>query len=386
MTWEVNVMPKKLIIHAGFLKTGTTSLQASLHEHADELLKMAIFYPRVVNPHLAVEADHHFAAIALIGKTEGWQDEDRTLPAEPIASWLKLARAYKKHQGTSIFSSEMLSELTSEKISQVKSDTNSMPTEIIFSIRPLLKMLPSAYQQKIKFGLIKVSYEQWLEHIFSQGTSAHEQFWLRHNHPEVIRRWMDVFGSQNIHLIVADENNPQFLFHTFENIVGMPSNTLRIPDYLGKNRSLSIEEMSLMRVINRRFRKTHDWEDYRIFIRETAAKGLTDRPDFNETHNKLKTPQWAIDMANEKGREFVSTLSNMDINVYGNLQSLTNATVPIGENQFVESIDIKTVAAMFSELERMKLVKNLPTELLVEELKQRAKNRMNPRLRFMRRR
>lgn len=378
-------MTRSLIIHAGFLKTGTTSLQASLHENAQILLKENVFYPQVVNPHLAVEADHHFAAIALIGKTEGWQDEDRSLPAEPIESWLQLAKAFKKHNGTSILSSEMLSELTSSGIRRVQSDTSSMPTKVIFSIRPLVKMLPSAYQQKIKFGLIKVSYEQWLEHVFTDGSAASEQFWLRHNHPEVLSRWSEVFGNSNIHLIVVDETQPEFLFRTFEQIAGFKTE-LKIPERLGKNRSLSIEEMSLMRHINRRFRKAHDWEDYRIFIREAAAKGLTDRPDFRDSHHTLKTPEWAVEKARETAERFVEEIQALNINLYGELTKLSTATVEVGDNKFVESIDVKTVAAMFSEFDRTKIVKNLPTTLLVDEIRQRVKNRFNRSLRFMRRR
>lgn len=378
-------MAKSLIIHAGFLKTGTTSLQASLHEHAQTLLKENVFYPRVVNPHLAVEADHHFAAIALIGKTEGWQDEDRSMPAEPIESWLQLAKAFRKFNGTSILSSEMLSELTSSGIRRVQSDTSHMPTKVVFSIRPLVKMLPSAYQQKIKFGLIKVSYEQWLEHVFTQGSAASEQFWLRHNHPEVLARWSEVFGNSNIHLIVVDETQPEFLFRMFEQIAGLRTE-LKIPERLGKNRSLSIEEMSLMRHINRRFRKVHDWDDYRIFIREAAAKGLTDRPDMRESHHTLKTPAWAVEKARETAERFVDEIRALNINVYGDLSKISTANVEIGENEFVEVIDVKTVAAMFSEFDRTKIVKNLPTSLLKDELQQRMKNRLNRSLRFMRRR
>lgn len=246
-------------------------------------------------------------------------------------------------------------------------------------------MLPSAYQQKIKFGLIKVSYEQWLEHVFTDGTEASNQFWLRHNHPEVIGRWKSVYGSDSLHLIIVDERQPEFLFRTFEKIVGLQTE-LRIPERLGKNRSLSIEEMSLMRAINRRFRKVHDWDDYRIFIREAAAKGLTDRPDFREEHHKLKTPAWAVEKANEVTQKHISEIRALDINLHGEIETLANASVEVGENEFVENIDIKTVASMFSEFDRTKLVKNLPTSLLIGELMQRVKNRFNRNLRFMRRR
>ena len=144
--------------------------------------------------------------------------------------------------------------------------------------------------------------------------------------------------------------------------------------------------MSLMRHINRRFRKAHDWDDYRIFIREAAAKGLTDRPDIRESHHTLKTPSWAVEKASEIAERFVKEIHALDINVYGDITKLSTATVEIGDNEFVESIDVKTVAAMFSEFDRTKIVKNLPTSLLVDELKQRWKNRFNRSLRFMRRR
>jgi hypothetical protein len=82
----------------------------------------------------------------------------------------------------------------------------------------------------------------------------------------------------------------------------------------------------------------------------------------------------------------VSEIESLKIHIHGNLQRLKSADIEIGENNFVETIDIKTVAAMFSEYERSKLVRNVPTGLLVSELKQRIKNRLNRSLRFMRRR
>ncbi|MCX6402596.1 MAG: hypothetical protein NT032_01435 [Actinobacteria bacterium] len=374
-------MAKRLVIHAGFLKTGTTALQASMNLKQYALLKQGVFYPRVVDPRVAVEADHHFAALALIGKPEGWRAEESENDFEPIETWNDLRNQLNGYKGTSIFSSEMLCELLVPQIQKVKDETKALEKDVIFTIRPLVKILPSAYQQKIKFGQIKVSYETWLEQVFDpkRESSASNQFWLRHDYPAVLQRWIDVFTNEHVGLVVADENNRDFIFETFNQLLKLEKGTLRQFKNVGTNRSLTMDEGALLKEINRLYRRDRDWTDYKIFIREGAAKFLTDSESKNPDAKKLLTPQWAIDAANETTKRHISAIKELKIYVLGNLDSLADASVPAGENEIPEMIPVKTAARMFLSYSREDIVKRLPNDLLFAEVKIRIKEILNPR-------
>lgn len=374
-------MANRLVIHAGFLKTGTTALQASMNLKHKELLEQGVLYPRVINPRIAVEADHHFAALALIGKPEGWREEESENDSEPIETWNHLRDELNKFNGTSIFSSEMLCELLMPEIQRVKNETSAAEKDVIFTIRPLVKILPSAYQQKIKFGQIKVSYEKWLEQVFDpvRETSAAQQFWLRHDYPAVLKRWIDVFGIGHVGLVVADENNREFLFETFNSLLKLKPGTLHQYKKVGTNRSLTVDEGALLMEVNRLFRKYRDWTDYKIFIREGAAKFLTDSDSKNPDAQKLLTPRWAIEAAQEVTRKHIEEIRALNIRVIGDLDSLALATVPAGENEIPELIPVKTAARMFLAYSREDLVERLPNDILFAEVKNRIKEKINPR-------
>ncbi|MEN9693570.1 MAG: hypothetical protein RLZZ330_1214 [Actinomycetota bacterium] len=372
---------KRLVIHAGFLKTGTTALQASMNIKQKALLEQGVFYPKVVDPRIAVEADHHFAALALIGKPEGWRSEESENDFEPISTWENLCKQLNSYSGTSIFSSEMLCELEVSQIQKIKNETKALEKDVIFTIRPLVKILPSAYQQKIKFGQIKVSYEKWLEQVFApdRDNNAAKQFWLRHDYPAVLQRWIDVFTNEHVGLVVADENNREFLFDTFSSLLKLKPGTLKQVKNVGTNRSLTIDEGTLLMEVSRLYRKNRDWTDYKIFIREGAAKFLTDSESKDLDAKKLVTPQWAIDAANEGTRKHIEQIKALNIRIDGDLDSLANATVPSGTNEIPDSIPVKTAARMFLAYSREDVVKRLPNEVIFEEAKNRIKEILNPR-------
>jgi hypothetical protein len=372
---------KRLVIHAGFLKTGTSALQASMNLRQKALLEQGVFYPRVVDPRVAVEADHHFAALALIGKPEGWREEDAEEAVEPIETWDALRKELNSYKGTSVFSSEMLCELLVPQIQKVKDETKALEKDVIFTIRPLVKILPSAYQQKIKFGQIKVTYETWLEQVFdpTRESNAAKQFWLRHDYPAVLLRWIDVFTKEHVGLVVADENNRAFIFETFNQLLKLKPGTLKQLKNIGTNRSLTIDESALLMEVNRLYRKHKDWTDYKIFIREGAAKYLTDSDLKNLEAPKLVTPQWAIDAAQETTKQHIEQIKKMNIRIIGDLDTLARAAVAVGENEIPDVIPVKTAARMFLAYSREDLVKRLPNEVLFAEVKIRIKEILNPR-------
>jgi hypothetical protein len=220
-----------------------------------------------------------------------------------------------------------------------------------------------------------------LEQVFdpARETSAAQQFWLRHDYPAVLKRWIDVFGVEHVGLVVADENNREFLFETFNSLLKLKPGTLHQYKKVGTNRSLTVDEGALLMEVNRLFRKYRDWTDYKIFIREGAAKFLTDSDNKNPDAQKLLTPKWAIEAAQEVTRKHIEEIRALNIRVIGDLDSLALATVPAGENEIPELIPVKTAARMFLAYSREDLVERLPNDILFAEVKNRIKEKINPR-------
>ena len=328
---------KKLIIHPGFHKTGTTALQQALSEVRNELKENGFFYP-----YTAGKA-HHRAAWAVIEKTWGWKKRGGRLikPSE----WDKLERKSLRSKNTSIISSEFLSEVDSNQLANLAKRLQDFDVQIVFTWRPLPFMLASSYQQYLKYG-VKASYEKWLTSIFeSPGESKlTPSFWKRNLHGDVIAAWCGAFGPENISLICVDESNPNYLYESFTKVSGLPAGLLKEPVHKEANRSLTFTEAALLLEINKTYPKDRDWDSYEIFIRKGNIRALTGSESADPSDEKFMTPEWAITAAKEINTKNVAKIKTLGIEIIGDIDRSDFSRIPIGINTPVEKISISTAA------------------------------------------
>lgn len=367
---------KRLVLHAGFHKSGTTALQESLAEHRSRLKESGVLYPSIGTK------THHRAAWSLSGKVWGWKKRGGESVSTKV--WDNLVkRVNNSPEQVVMLSSEFFSELEGDKIRKASHDLKGREVEILFTLRPLVKLLPSSYQQYLKYGM-KIKYEDWLHEIFNnrEKTKVSPTFWKRHEHSKVIARWVDTFGKGKVTVIIADETKPEFLFEEVNDLLGLPGKTL-IAAQIGSNRSLNMEEIALLLELNKQFPKDRSWDEYEVFIRDGYVRHLTDRVPAAMDKERLLTPEWAVQRANEIGRVTVQDLMNYGIRIIGNLQSLGESSVPIGQSRYPDSVDIKIAAAAMLAFDE-KRINKFPIGWLFKSLRTRAKKQINLRSKKLR--
>ena len=190
-----------------------------------ELLESNFFYP-----HTAGNA-HHRAAWSIIEKTWGWKKRGGRTTA-PI-EWKKLEKKIGSFKETAIISSEFFSEADQTQLANLAKRLAGVEVQVIFTWRPLPFMLASSYQQYLKYG-VKKSYAEWLESIFEVPGEAKftPSFWKRNLHGDVVARWAETFGTENVSLIAVDETKPTYLYESFANLAGIPSGKLKEPSHI----------------------------------------------------------------------------------------------------------------------------------------------------------
>lgn len=331
-------MPQKqLILHVGFHKSGTTALQESFFAQRKELETQGVLYPSV-----GWQA-HHRIAWAIARKRWGWKD--RGGKTTPYSTWTRMLWRIKLSKANKVvLSSEFLSELPIEKMQLLKKQVQGRQVKVLFTLRPLVKLLGSSYQQYLKYGL-KEDYVTWLHSVLDvPGQSKlNPSFWKRNMHGDVVARWAEVFGTENVAVIIVDEQKPELLFDSVNNYLELPSGFLK-PQSTGSNRSLSLEEMTLLLEINKRFPQKRSWPEYLTFIRNGYVRELTDKVPVKAGKEKLPTPSWAIDAGNKIATRSKLKLQELKVKVYGDLESLDSAKALEGEPKYPESIDIETIA------------------------------------------
>ena len=368
---------RRLVIHAGFHKSGTTALQEAFDAQSAELKEHGVVYPNIGRK------AHHRVAWALTQRPWGWNQKGGEVT--PRKHWDGLAKLVNKSDAeTVLISSEFFSELNGDAIRTIFSEIKDRQVQVVFTVRPLVKLLSSSYQQYLKYG-IKADYTTWLHSDLDvPGESKiNPTFWKRHFHGQVVARWADVLGAKNVTVIVVDESKPEFLFDSINEYLELPKGFLRAQE-TGSNRSLTMEEISLLIELNKRFPKEREWNEYEIFIRDGYIRRLTDHVKPSTESGKLPTPKWAIDIGNEIGAQNKRELIATGAKIIGDVDSLDTAKVLEGEPTYPSDISIAVVAEAMIGFNK-NLVKRFPLDWVQSNIFNRYKRKAINELRKLRR-
>ena len=366
----------RLIIHAGFHKSGTTALQEAFDAQSEELKAAGIVYPNIGRK------AHHRVAWALTQRPWGWNKRggERTSRKH----WSDLAKSVNASNAeTILISSEFFSELDGYAIRTIFSEIKNRKIQVLFTVRPLVKLLGSSYQQYLKYG-IKADYTTWLHSVLDKPgeSKINPTFWQRHFHGQVVARWVDVLGAQNAAVIIVDESKPEFLFDSMNEYLGLPKGFLKAQE-TGSNRSLTMEEIALLIEINKRFPKEREWNEYEVFIRDGYIRRLTDHVKPSADSGKLPTPAWAIQKGNEVGAQNKAELIATGAKIIGDLDSLDSAKVLEGEPEYPDKISIALIAEAMIGFDK-NLVKRFPLDWVQSNILNRYMRKLRNELKKVR--
>jgi hypothetical protein len=343
-------------------------LQESFAKQRAELLSLGVLYPNIG------KTAHHRVAWALAQKRWGWKDKGGEVT--PYGVFTKIVRTInssKEH--TIVLSSEFFSEFKPEQIQKLKSAVKNREVRVLFTLRPLAKLLSSSYQQYLKYGT-KADYSEWLHSVLDEpGVSKiNPTFWLRHMHGDVVGKWAEAFGAGAVTVLVVDEQRPEFLFDEVNSLLDLPKGTLK-PQPTGNNRSLSLEEISLLLQLNRSFPANREWSEYLLFVRNGYVRELTDHVPVKKDAAKLPTPSWAVKKANELASESKQKIKSLGVKILGDIDSLDTAKVLEGEPDYPVSIDVETVAAAMLAFQK-NITRKIPNSWYKQEIARRIKGRL----------
>ena len=170
-----------VLLHIGVHKTGTTAIQAALADAREDLAAHGIRYPG------KLQAQHR-AALALLGRPWGWNSRGGAVMDR--RHFDTLVRRTANHDGRVVISSEFFCEAPPDKaIETVEALGGSDKVTVVVTLRNLGALLPSSWQQYLKYGLT-TPYEKWLEDVFVEPGSSKisPTFWRRHDHGAEIGR------------------------------------------------------------------------------------------------------------------------------------------------------------------------------------------------------
>jgi hypothetical protein len=303
-----------VLLHIGVHKTGTTAIQAALAD-ARPLLKTAgVTYPG------KLQAQHR-AALAILQRHWGWNTKGGAVLDR--SHFEKLARKVRRNQQRVVISSEFFCEADEATAASVVQELGAARVQVVVTLRNLGRLLPSSWQQYLKYGLT-TPYEKWLEDVFATPGSSKisPTFWRRHDHGAVLTRWAEAVGPTNVTVLVLEDVERQAMFRSFAQLLDVDPEVLTSRMDLTSNRSMTAAEAELLRQLNKQVKKNMVWDEYVRYVRRGVALGMVEGriPDAHEL--KLRTPDWALAAAAERGSMAADTIAGLGVRVLGNLDAM----------------------------------------------------------------
>jgi hypothetical protein len=314
-------MVKTLYIHAGFPKSGTTALQAALRENQELLLAEGVLYPE--SPNNA----HHKIVSGLLHRNVGWRFNQNVGWSERKRNserWDKFVQTVSNSSAEKILiSSEFLTGAKIEEIEKIKSSFPNFQIKVIFTLRSIFDMIPSYYQQSLKKGSVLTFLEWMNEKFFLPSGNLRDDPKLMH-YARTISRWVQVFGNNNIYVLISDSKNHDILYQNFAEVI----NVSELPQAknMTLNRSMTVREAEILRLINVSVIDKWDWYSYCRIVRDGFVKRLTNtKNSSNRAESRFTVPIFMIDHITHIAERIISEIEMLDVVVLGDLSSISKS-------------------------------------------------------------
>jgi hypothetical protein len=308
-------MSRKILLHVGTPKTGTSYLQDVLFRNREVLAGAGIAYP-------ADRPDAHFlAALDLMQLPWGG------LQAEAIGAWDRLAEQVRAHDGTTIVSHEILATASRAQIGRALGSLGhgaGAEVHLVLSARDLVRQIPAEWQENVKHRA-QLSYGDFLDQIRDpeRATRIGSWFWGVQELPDILDRWGQDLPPGQVHLVTVPPPGgaPELLWKRFSQAFGLDGIDL---DLEGErhNPSLGVPETTLLRRINRRANAELAPADYRPLVRELLAHQTLSR---RVGSPRLALPPDLHPWVSELSASWIAELEARGYDVVGDLGDLVGA-------------------------------------------------------------
>ena len=298
------------LLHIGPPKTGTTALQVAMSRVRDEMLAQGVHY-------VGSGAKPRRAGKAIVGHTTH-------RPRPEMAFWEKLVDEVAEADAPRIcVSSERFARADDETAARIVKDLGGDSVHVVATVRRLDRLLPSQWQERIKWRADLPSYDDWLRIVLSDEPDGdfHEHFWDVADFQALIARWVAVADPSRVWVIVADETNHDLLPRSFEQLLGLSDGLIR-PVSTRSNQSYSLNEALFLQNVDRAA-ASYSWPDWVYEDQVKRAVGRAVRTEPRSADDvAITTPAWAVERVQELNERRRAAIEDSGVRLVGDPERL----------------------------------------------------------------
>jgi hypothetical protein len=329
-------MSRRLFLHVGSPKTGTTYLQEVLWNNKHELARQGLHLP------LRGVGEHFNLTLHLRGRVSDIDGPAVHQVMDRLRADLDRHRA--RGRGDVLISHELLAPVEPDQIAKFLAMFEGYEVHVVITARDLQRQIPAEWQQSVKTRY-QGTYGDFLRRV---QTRRVKHFWAVQDIADVAARWGDSGPPDRVHVVTVPPSGtaPTVLLERFCSVIGIDPTRLD-PTVLRGNPSLGYPQAELVRRVNAALgeRLPHPRTGYSRVVKGWFAEQLLAA----QAGPKLPLPAPVATWCHAESERIVERVRSAGYDVVGDLADLVPAPVA-GPDVLVEPSDAAVAEAAVEAL------------------------------------
>lgn len=307
-------MARRVVLHVGAMKSGTSYLQRLLMENRELLVERRVLLPG-----------------------QSWRDQVRgvvdVLDRQKVVArpgegaWQLLVDEMAAWDGTGLVSMEFLGPASAAKIDRVVSSFPEGSVEVVLTARDLGRNVPAMWQEALKNGRTW-SFPEYVAGIADgagegRGPGPGRLFWREQGIARMCRRWGEAVGPDRVTVVTVPHPGADrgTLWQRFASVLGVEATGVRQPE--SGNESLGAASAEVLRQLNGLLVDL-DFSHYAPVVKHRLAKSVLGERRDEEPSVGFEVPDWL----RRRSADIVERLTEQGVRVVGDLAELEPVPTP----------------------------------------------------------
>ncbi len=308
-------MTRRLFLHIGLHKTGTTYVQQLMRANREPLRAQGVLYPG--GPGFPSQV---FAVWDLLGRRPRGSGGDGRI----TGAWQALVDGVRGGADETVLISDEHLSLASPR--QARAAVSAFPdheVHVVATVRDLARILTSAWQEEVK-NRGAWGWSEFVEAVQDPtrvGTNPARGFWARQDVPAILATWAAVLPTERVHVVTVPPSGapPALLVQRLGSLVGFDPDGLTEPAAWA-NETVGLVGTEVIRRVNPMLEKLNQRQFDRA-MKLTMVRLMAERAE----PVRFTLPPADLEWATVRGAEMTEAVRRAGYPVVGDLAELTPA-------------------------------------------------------------